>query len=131
MPNLHAAMIKYGKCSKFTVAYDVLSAFISRKYLRGVRYIWATMSHPHGLVATVYPRYFKTTTGFGNLTISFAFMTGFDDIFMQSLGVSTNQPTNLGWTERQKNNGVMLSIATSIRICLQKVHSPLQYASQK
>lgn len=57
----------------------------------------ATMSHPRGLVATVYPKYFNSAA-FGSLTNCFTFMTGFDNAFMEFLGVTALRPEDLGWT---------------------------------
>lgn len=55
-----------------------------------------TMSHPRGLVATVFPKYFNSAA-FGSLTNCFTFMTGFDDTFMEVLGVTVLRPEDLGW----------------------------------
>jgi hypothetical protein len=55
------------------------------------------MSHPQGLVATVYPKYFNVAP-FGSFTNYFTFMTGFDDNFMGFLGVKALRPEDLGWT---------------------------------
>ena len=56
------------------------------------------MSNPRGLVATVFPAYFNSAA-FGSMTNCFTFMTGFDDNFMQSLGVKALRPQHLGWTK--------------------------------
>jgi hypothetical protein len=58
------------------------------------------MFHPSGLVATVYPKYFNSAA-LGNLTQCFTFMTGFDDDFMEFLGVKALRPEDLGWTKMQ------------------------------
>lgn len=58
------------------------------------------MVHPSGLVATVYPKYFNSAA-LGNLNHCFTFMTGFDDDFMEFLGVKALRPEDLGWTKMQ------------------------------
>lgn len=56
-----------------------------------------TISHPRGLAATVYPKYFNAAV-FGSLINCFTFLTGFDDTFMECLGVEAIRPKDLGWT---------------------------------
>jgi hypothetical protein len=58
------------------------------------------MSHPPGLVAKVYPKYFNSAA-FGSLTNCFTFMVGFDDMFMEFLGVKVLRPEDLEWTKLQ------------------------------
>lgn len=51
-----------------------------------------------GLVAKVYPNYFRCNFGFGLNTNCYTFMRGFDDVFMKSLGIAqTLRPEQLGW----------------------------------
>jgi hypothetical protein len=60
----------------------------------------STMSHPPGLVATVYPMSFNSAA-LGNLINCFTFLTGFDDTFMEFLGVKSLRPEDMGWTKLQ------------------------------
>lgn len=57
------------------------------------------MLQPRGLVAKIYPNYVNSSTAFGSLTNCFTFMTGFDDAFMDFLGVKALRPEDLGWIE--------------------------------
>jgi hypothetical protein len=59
------------------------------------------ISHRKGLVATIYPNYFNNGAAFGNLMNCFVFMMGFDDAFMERLGVKAICPEELGWTRLQ------------------------------
>ena len=58
------------------------------------------MLHPPGLVATVYPKYFNSAV-FGGLINCFTFMPGFENSFMEYLGVKALRPEDLRWTELQ------------------------------
>ncbi|TPX45977.1 hypothetical protein SeLEV6574_g03516 [Synchytrium endobioticum] len=56
-------------------------------------------SKPLGLVDTVPASAFKTDLRFGPFTNCFTFMTGFDDNFMDKLGIRALRPEHLRWTE--------------------------------
>ena len=63
------------------------------------------MSNPRGLVAKVFPDYFNSAA-FGSMTNCFTFMTGFDDNFMQSLGVKALRPPTSGMDQVGDERGV-------------------------
>ena len=63
------------------------------------------MSEPRGLVAIIYPNYFNSPHFRCLVSECLTFTTGFDDLFMGSLGVKALRPEELGWTSLKTREG--------------------------